>query len=149
MTKRVGVRFRKNERRLFTSQGSSGGSPWKVLTQDYRKWKKKVRPGKKIMVFDGGLRRSLTRATEPSYVQFSIFSKRGDSKIVVGTKDVKAAWHGPKSGNPLANPNLPVRDVLAHTGKQIREYGLKDVWPVMEAKFERATRAISAGAGRR
>ncbi len=146
MAKRVGIRFRKNERRLFATQGGSGGPKWPKLSPAYKKRKRKLRPGKKIMVFDGRLRESLTKRNSGGYREAGIWRK-GLSLIIVGTKDPKAAWHGPP--NSRKNKRLPVRNVIQHTPRQLLEYNGLDIWPIMRAKFERAARVIASGARRR
>lgn len=145
MAKRVDIKFRANERRLFSTQGSSGGRRWKPLNPGYRKWKRKKRPGRKIMTFDGKLRDSLTKKgflhVAIGFMKRGLFGRKGF--IQVGTHDIKAAWHGPP--NRLKNSILPTRDVLQQTPQQIDQYR-QEIWKVMRGKFERARRAIAKGA---
>ncbi len=141
MARRVDIKFRPNERKLFSTQGASGGRRWKPLSPAYKKWKRKKRPGRKIMTFDGKLRDSLTKK---GFLHVAIgFLRRNKGFIQVGTHDIKAAWHGPP--NRLKNPVLPTRDVLQQTPAQIDQYR-QEIWKVMRAKFERAKRAIAKGA---
>ena len=53
-------------RRHYDSKGAFGGEPWAALSPTYARWKATVRPGKPLLVFDGGLKRA-TLAPDPSY----------------------------------------------------------------------------------
>ncbi len=46
-------------RRNYESQGAWSGDPWSALSPTYARWKARVRPGKPLLVFDGGLKRAV------------------------------------------------------------------------------------------
>ncbi len=138
----IDIQFVKNERRLFATEGASGGPKWITYQSvPYERFKKRVRPGRKLMVFDGDLRKTLTNRNAPGHALSWTLKPR--PSVSVGTNDIKAAWHGPKAGNPLANPRLPVRDVLQHTPKTEAKY-YASIRRTFKFKKERVERALAA-----
>lgn len=89
----------------FDKQGAYYGSSWSPLTPKYARWKAKVRPGKKILEFDGLLRESLTQ--RPFGVD-EITSK----SMTVGTEVDYATYH--QNGTK----HMPARELL---GRPTRE----------------------------
>lgn len=80
--------FRKFERKLFATEGSSGKhGKWPELSEKYKKWKDKNFPGKNIMVLHERLINSLTNQAAES-IYFT--SKQGNKfRLVIGT-DVRS-----------------------------------------------------------
>jgi len=92
----MGIEFRKQERRIFSSEGSSGGGRWQSLSPSYAKRKRRLRPGRKILVWDGDLRKSLTRRGG-EHIQRSYRSRRW--VLSVGTSNRVAEYHETGGGN--------------------------------------------------
>jgi hypothetical protein len=109
------VQFTRNEKRLFSTEGSSGGDKWPPLKRP-RSPKKYRR--KKIMQRTGVLRKSLVNRNDPLHVAFGVLKPR--AAITLGTNDTKAAYH--IDASPLKNPNLPQRDTLQQTERQENRY---------------------------
>lgn len=113
----VDSRFMARERRLFATEGRSGGEAWPRLSEEYRRWKARRFPGRKIMQRTGRLRRSLT-SKGGRHVLESTLPPR--VSVTVGTSVKYAAYH--IDGSPIRNWNLPERDTLQHTRAQEIEY---------------------------
>jgi len=112
----IDKRFRANERKLFATEGASGGSPWKPLSEKYRKRKKKKKPGRKIMAFSGATRKSLTTKGSGHVLRYNAKPR---ARIDVGTSHITPAYH---LEGPLKNPNVPERDTLQTTDEQFAGY---------------------------
>jgi len=106
--------FVPSRKSVFATEGAVSGNKWKPLSDRYAKWKKKVRPDKKILVFDGGLKSSLTQAGSDEHVAVSYRTGR-DWVMKWGTSNRLAAYHGNTS---LHNPRLPVRDPMTFSEQQ-------------------------------
>jgi phage gpG-like protein len=80
--------FRSTEAGIFNKQGAfEGGSKWKALSPDYKAWKARKYPGRKILELTGSLKRSLTS------VGGNHVSQPTTDSIRIGTKDPKASYH--------------------------------------------------------
>jgi len=142
MATRVDMKFRENEKRLFKTEGRSGGRKWKRLNPAYAKAKRKAVGAKKIMQRTGRLRKGLTQKSHPDHlVRWSITS--AGAFIRLGVSNPVAAWHGAVKGRQ--NPRLPKRDVFQVTAKQRRRYFriLSDY--LVKTKLKRVRRALRAG----
>jgi len=142
---RIDAQFRTNERRLFASEGASGGGRWLPNKEPYRTFKRK-RGKRKVMQFDGDLRKGLTQKGHRDHVAtFGNTPKRGPF-VRVGTRNVVAAFHAPAINNPLRNKSLPVRDPLQMTHAQERT--LVGVWAeyMIKTKLPRIFRVLQASA---
>jgi phage gpG-like protein len=60
MFKRIGGVFRAQEKDQFRSEGALGGGRWKALSPEYKAWKERKYPGRKIGVLTGALQKSMT-----------------------------------------------------------------------------------------
>ncbi len=133
----VDLEFTRAEKRLFASEGASGGPKWQV--KDAAKLlREKVRrgfPGRKIMQRTGKLRRGLTQQGHADHVRESVLRPR--ATIQVGTRNVVAAHH------------VSIRDTLQSTRQQDRKYTelIRDY--LENVKLERVKRVLSAWRGRR
>jgi hypothetical protein len=86
----------------FTSQGVKTGRKWAALSPAYAKVKRKMRPRKGILVWDGNLRRSLAEVSDPAHIV------RMQGRIIsLGTRHKLARWHQDGTGRMPARP--PVR----------------------------------------
>ena len=138
MTNEVDKLFRRNEKRLFATQGSSGGARWRKLSKAYAKQKRKTHPGRKIMTRTGRLRRGLTLKGDSDHI-----ARHRLGRIQIGVRSALPAYHGSVRGRK--NPRLPKRDVLQSTPRQKREY-LRSVSDyLVGVKLKRAARALRAG----
>ena len=134
--KAVDADFKRNERKLFSSEGSSGGPTWPPIPKDspYGKWKQKRYPGRKVMQRKGDLRRSLTQKGGDHVARTF---KVGNWKGQWGTKDAKALWHRDAARR---------RDTLQHTDEQWRGY-LDTTRKAMLPHIARAVRVLAAWRG--
>ena len=145
--------FVKNEKRLFASEGSSGGSKWKPLSAAYAKAKKKRFPGAKIMQRSRTLKRGLTVLSHPDHV-VRIHNSVFRQSIGLGTTNIVAKYHGALKGGAGMNTRLPRRNVLQMTTKQRDEYeGVKLAWfkervEQLRAQLSRGRTAARAALGR-
>ena len=112
----VDKRFRKHEKRLFATEGASGGTRWQALSDAYRKWKARKFPGRKILTLLGDMRDAFTKAGG-DHVSRS-FRTGGEWKIQVGANTEKGFWHATGAGN------LPVRPPIQTTESQAEQITL-------------------------
>jgi len=89
---RVGVVFRRQERRLFASEGASGGPPWRELDPDYARRKAVDWPGRKILAASGQLRQDLTSESSPDYIQ-EVELRGREAHLRLGTGNPLARYH--------------------------------------------------------
>lgn len=167
MARDIDKLFRKNERRLFSTEGASGGEKWEALSPRYGAWKRRVARGRKILVLGrrsklfkgqkvstGSIRESLTKAGHPDHIARGHLatSKIASPFVEVGTRDDVAPYHINPSvvGLPNAkyNKNLPHRDPLQHTATQGSEY-LQVPKQVIMKKIERLNRVLQRRLERR
>ncbi len=139
MTTAVDVLFVKNEARLFSTEGASGGGEWPALSPNYAAAKARTHPGRKIMQRTGRLRRSLTQRRNPQHVAQSALKPR--ATITVGTRDRTAAFH---IRGARKNPRVPERDTLQHTREQLRSYQDKAADYIVNVKLERVRKVLAA-----
>lgn len=104
---------RKYETELFASEGITGGTYWAPLSEAYAKRKKKRRPGRKILVYDGDLRRSLTNLNNPEHVATYAKQPNGNWILRSGATNQVGRYHLEGS------PTLPVRKPMSFTAGQI------------------------------
>lgn len=129
---KVDQKFRDNESKLFTSEGSSGGSRWRALSPEYARRKAGMRrrdlveskrfktaglhrrpaiAGRTILVLGGGLRESLRSPSNPDHI-----AQVEGRTLVVGTSYELANRHFE------GGPNLPRRNPIQHTAGQKLAY---------------------------
>ena len=142
MTTQVDRRFRENEKRLFASEGRSGGRAWKRLSPAYAKAKRKAVGSRKIMQRTGTLRRGLTQKSHPDHIARFVGTK--DGRIKVGVQNIVAAYHGAAKGRQ--NPRLPKRNVMQMTAKQRRRYFRIVSDYLVNIKWKRGFRFLKAEA---
>lgn len=135
----VGSAFRKHSIELFSREGASGGPRWAPLSEKYRKRKKRVRPGRKILVFDGTLRSSLSNASAEGNITDWYRGSKGVF-LRFGSSNPVGAYHAP---GQYHNPNLPIRDPIQRTDGQIAQYR-KLIGQVMTPYVVRAIRDRAA-----
>lgn len=131
----VDVKFRTNEKRLFSTEGGSGGGRWVPLSPAYAKQKARRFPGRKILARRGGLRRSLTTKGS-GHVAEGILKPR--ALVRVGTTNRLAMYHAE------GRPPMPKRDPLQHTQAQVKGYTKIIRTYLMDEKIGRVRRAMSA-----
>lgn len=91
----------------FAAEGGRSGSRWAQLSEPYRTWKRKAVGAKKILVFDGKLRKALTVATNRDRI-----SRTAGTAIEVGTRHWLARFH--QSGTT----RMPARPVVRKSPRQ-------------------------------
>ncbi len=164
MLRKVDGRFRRLETKLFKTEGASGGSPWKPLSPDYAKWKRKHSSVQSILQLKArsrakrhkslrkrwnlNVKKSLTRQHDQHHVRFYTWRAQGTRVVFsVGTSLRRALYHMPKSiggkRNPFYNPRIPDRDPMQYTLKQIRGYG-PPLRAVLVRKMKQEMRALAA-----
>lgn len=133
------VAFLAHEKKLFASEGASGGERWNPLSEQYRRWKKRHYPGRKILSLTGKLRKSLTQMekTNPDHIGYGAFEPL--PTINLGTSDKKAAWHYE------GNAHLPKRDPIQHkTSDEQRYLDLLSGY-MIDVKLKRVARQLARG----
>jgi hypothetical protein len=112
---RLGQVHRRQEKAIFASQGAAGGSGrWPKLSPGYAKWKKRVFPGRKILVLSGEMKERFTVPSRPEYVQRFTSSGQSGGVFSFGAIDEVAVKH-------YRGIKLPVRDMITKTAAQITE----------------------------
>lgn len=101
--------FRDQMKSAFSTEGKTGAFGWPPLSPDYAAYKAKKRPGRKMLVFDGNLRRSLTTRNAEHIAEGQMPVGKRPAVVSLGTRNPLAAYHGI---SPYRNKNLPVRDAL-------------------------------------
>lgn len=109
---------RKYETELFASEGVTGGTYWAPLSAAYAKRKNKKRPGRKTLVYDGDLRRSLTTLKNPEHVSTYAKQPNGNWLLRSGSSNQVGRYHLEGSAK------LPVRKPMAFTEIQIENMRL-------------------------
>lgn len=95
-------RFLRVNRRQFATQGKHGSGGWAPLSPPYAAWKATQRPGAKILVFDGDLRRSLTE--QPDYEVIE------PHYMAVGSNVEHGRYHQHGTDNMPARPPVDLTD---------------------------------------
>jgi phage gpG-like protein len=116
---KLDVVFRRQEKQLFASQGTSGGPRWEALKPAYAKWKRRKYPGRKILTLTGNMRDSLREKGSDHIAKFD--SKTED--MIFGTKVKIAAYHF--RGNTRMERRNPVQltyDNLIEYDDRIRKF---------------------------
>lgn len=115
---RLGVVHRRQEKAIFASQGAAGASGrWPKLSPGYAKWKRRVFPGKKILVLSGEMKERFTVPSRPEYIQRFTPTGEGRGVVSFGASDEVAVKH-------FRGIKLPVRDMISKTQEQINELRL-------------------------
>jgi len=104
---------RKHETELFASEGLTGGTYWAPLSEAYAKHKQKKRPGRKKLVYDGDLRRSLTTASSPEHVATYGKQPNGNWLLRSGSSNQIGRYHLEGSAT------LPIRKPMSFTAEQV------------------------------
>jgi len=146
--------FRKDEKALFASEGSSGGPKWKALSTKappkggYAAAKRRAVGRKRIMERSGTLKRGLTVMSHPDHV-VRIHNSVFRQSIGLGTTNIVAKYHGGLADGAGRNTRLPRRNVLQMTTKQRDEYdGVLLAWFKERAKQFSARMARGKAAAR-
>jgi phage gpG-like protein len=97
--------------RQFREEGSVETGKWSPLSPLYGRWKARVRPGRKLLVFDGDLKRSMTVPGKGIYIVRS-------NSMTVGTSVPYAIYH------QKGTPTMPARPLIGSPRKQdTRQFG--------------------------
>jgi len=120
LTALVDALFVKNEKRLFTTEGSSGGVKWKKLKKATRDAKKRAGLSQKIMQRTGELRKGLSVKGHPDHVA-KWFGLGDKARIQIGVRNILPVYHGAVRGR-RKNPRLPRRSVFQMKPRQRKGY---------------------------
>lgn len=113
----LGVVHRKQENRIFATQGSAGASGrWPALSPGYAAKKRKQFPGKKILQRTGDMKARLTKRSNPNYYQDYVPRSAARGTFRFGARSGLAAAHRAGTGP------LPIRDMLTKTAAQVAEF---------------------------
>lgn len=153
---RLGQAHRKQQQRIFSSEGAAGGAgPWAPLNPDYEQRKRKLLGRRAKLVLTGRMRARFLTPSDPNYIQEYVATSRGRGVFRFGARSDVAAAH--LYGQPeLASTRsaaaqvvfggrakrLPVRNMIAKTGQQIAE--LREV-VVRWYREERVPQALRGG----
>jgi hypothetical protein len=138
-------RFTRNEKRLFATEGATGGRKWPPLDPEYAKQKRRTHSNRKIMQRSGKTRQQFVNKSNPAHV--AIYSTKPRPSVTLGADSEVAAYHikpKPRLPNPAYNPRMPDRDVMQMTRKQ--ERGLVQIAQdyIAEVKLPRVQRVLAA-----
>lgn len=93
--------FVKMERSRFDREGAFGDTRWAPLSPKYKKYKDRVRPGKRILQFDGDLYTAMTGGVGFHHV-------RSKARLEYGTEKVRyARFH--QTGTRIMPARPPIR----------------------------------------
>jgi len=103
-------------RKAYTTQGASTGAAWKPLSERYRQYKRKARPGRKILVFNGETRERFTMPTNPNHIREYV--KPFTYRFGVASEKAWRAETGTGEGRQV----LPRRSVLDKTAADYSQF---------------------------
>jgi hypothetical protein len=106
LLKALGAIHRKQEKRVFATQGIDGNSPWAALSPAYAVRKKRQFPGRKILVRMGEMKKVFTQ-TGPGYIQ-----RYKKPLIQFGAISRVAGFH--RSGSSVMPAREPVPKSVTH-----------------------------------
>lgn len=140
---RVAQVHRSQERRIFASEGTEGRfGRWPALSPDYAKRKKKLRPGRKILVWSGDMKDRFITPSRPENVEE--FVPRGlGGTFRLGAVSEIAGYHF-RGGS-----SLPMRDMVTKTREQVLACWQAIVTWYQKERIPQAQRALRTGAGGR
>ena len=130
--KAVDFQFRENERRLFATEGTSGGSKWQRLSSKYAAIKARRFPGRKILAARGTLRKDLTTKSG----RHLAFVSMKPPSVTVGA-DNEIGRHHSRGLAPL-----PRRNPIQMTNRQRKRFhAIVKRW-LTDVKLGRVKRAL-------
>jgi hypothetical protein len=103
-------------RRAFTTEGVSTGSAWKPLSKGYAAWKRRVKPGRRILVFSGDMRDRFTLPASANHIREWV----RPWTYLFGVASTKAWRH--ETGTGEGKQVLPRRSVLAKTAADLKQF---------------------------
>lgn len=96
--------YRAREVLVFSNEGENTDRyPWPELSEPYRRYKKRMRPGRKILVWDGNMRAAFT-TTNTDHVAYA-FAIQGRWTLLIGGRG-PSWWRSHAEGIPP----MPKRD---------------------------------------
>lgn len=131
MATAVDIQFAKHEKRLFATEGSSGGAKWRPLSDSYAKAKARKFPGRKILQRVGRLRKGLSNVNDSDHVKTTRLKPR--ATIEVGTRNIVGAYQHDMGRDPLQQTRRQERRLF----EKVAEY-------LAEVKLDRLRRALAA-----
>jgi len=120
--------------RQFAREGVGRAGTWKPLTKRYLDRKMVERPGRKILVYDGTLRRALVHRTDPHGLR--VITK---DQFVYGTQGLPYASAHQRGYPPHKLPKRPMIDFDDLFRKQLRD---RMIWHVRKAAIRQRRRHL-------
>jgi hypothetical protein len=136
--------FVANERKLFATEGVSGGSKWQKLSDDYLTRKRRHYKTQKILTMKGDMRKALTGKNHPDHWRMAYKVQTGLIRVEVGiVDDLRNPIVQRTKAHAIGAHPLPRRDPLQHTDAQHKEM-LKAAMGVYTDKLRQVTRSMGA-----
>lgn len=160
----LGVEHRRQEKRIFISEGAEGGrSSWPPLHPDYAAFKEEVLGHKPILVWSGDMRARFVSQMRPEYFQAAVpvgdaIEYQFGAFSEIAQKHAEGAWttilprtlRSKRTGKRVTwpkgvlNVQLPIRDMVSKTAAQV-EWLMRtiDAW-YQRVKVPRAVEQLEA-----
>lgn len=107
----IGDHFAKMQRDQFAKEGGRYGTRWDPLTAKYAKHKSMARPGKKILEYDGHLRKAAAPKTGSGFSFYKVTKRSGEYGLRYS--DVPYA-----EAHQKGEGNLPKRQIMGEPSRQ-------------------------------
>lgn len=135
--RRLGQVHRKQEERIFAAEGAAGRSgKWAALSPAYAAAKRKLFPGRKILVRTGVMKEAFIRATNPDYVQRYV-----KPLMQFGARSRVATYHD------TGTSTMPRRDPVGKTETQLEQLREAILIWYRKERVPQAQRAMKALGG--
>lgn len=106
----------RQNRRMFATEGAFTGTPWAALSPRYAAYKRKVKPGRRKLVFEGDTKDSFLTPTNPNHYRKFV----PPFTYLLGATGEKAWRHN--TGTGVGKQRLPVRRLNAKTPENIKAF---------------------------
>ena len=157
---RMGQLHRKQQKRIFASEGSEGqAGRWPSLSDRYDARKREVFGRRKMLVLTGDMKDRFTRQTSSYYIQQFIPAGGGRGTFQFGAESEIAAAHlrgdpgiAPEKSETARlifggmAPRLPIRDMISKTAEQLDAFRLRLVQWYNEERIPQVLRRLHPGA---
>lgn len=112
---RVAQEHRRQETRIFASEGAEGGGgTWPQLSPEYAKRKRRLRPGRRMLVWSGDLKDRFLKHSHPDNIETFQVTGPSQGAFLLGARSEIGGYHF------RGNPNLPRRDMVTKTRAQVQ-----------------------------
>jgi phage gpG-like protein len=123
---RLAQTHRKQERRIFASEGAEGAQGrWPPLSPKYKAYKRRVKPGRKILVFSGDMKERFIKPSRAENIErFTPEESKGNNAVVglfeFGAESDIASFHF--QGGTTTRPSKPGRGKNKMKGKRKKPF---------------------------